>query len=270
MSTSTESPDRSRRRFLLGAAGAAVALSACGADAVGGAVTTSGPAGPTIAGPTTAENGAPASAVSGPTTARFVSHGSTDKASIALTFHTNGDLGVIQRLFDVITRRQAKATAFIVGNWLEQHPDWAKRLVDGGFELANHTQTHLGFEKLSPATMLDEVSKCRDVLVRLNGRPGAFFRPSGTTNGIDSPSPAAMAAAGSAGYATVLGFDLDPFDYQDPGSSAVVSRTVAALHPGAIVSLHFGHPGTITALPLILDAIEQRGLTTVTASELLA
>jgi len=187
-----------------------------------------------------------------------------------LTFHTNGDLGLVQQLFDAITARKAHATSFIVGNWLEQHPDWAKRLVDGGIELANHTYAHLGFEKLSPARMLEEVSMCRDVLVRLNGKPGAFFRPSGTKNGIDSPSPAAMAAAGNAGYATVLGYDLDPFDYRDPGSSAVVSRTIAALHPGAIVSLHFGHPGTITALPLILDAIEQQGLTTVTASELLA
>jgi hypothetical protein len=44
-------------------------------------------------------------------------------------------------------------------------------------------------------------------------------------------------------------------DYKDPGSATVVHRVIAGLHPGAVVSLHFGHPGTIEALPAILDGI---------------
>jgi peptidoglycan/xylan/chitin deacetylase (PgdA/CDA1 family) len=67
----------------------------------------------------------------------------------------------------------------------------------------------------------------------------------------------------------VLGFDVDPFDYQDPGAETVAQRTLAAVRPGAIVSLHFGHPGTIAALPAILDGLDARGLTPVTASAVL-
>ena len=105
---------------------------------------------------------------------------------------------------------------------------------------------------------------------RAGGSPGDFFRPSGTHNGTDVPSAAVLTAARRAGYSTVLGYDIDPMDYQDPGSGKVVTRVTAGLHPGAIVSLHFGHRGTIEALPHIIDAIHQAGYATVTAGALLA
>ncbi len=75
--------------------------------------------------------------------------------------------------------------------------------------------------------------------------------------------------AGEAGYRTVLGFDVDPHDYEDPGAAVVAQRTLAAVGPGSIVSLHFGHPGTIAAMPAILDGLVQKGLTPVHASQLL-
>jgi peptidoglycan/xylan/chitin deacetylase (PgdA/CDA1 family) len=67
----------------------------------------------------------------------------------------------------------------------------------------------------------------------------------------------------------VLGFDVDPLDYDDPGAAVVTRRTLDAVQPGSIISLHFGHPGTIAALPDILDGLDERDLTPVTASKLL-
>ena len=43
----------------------------------------------------------------------------------------------------------------------------------------------------------------------------------------------------------------------------------AGLHPGAIVSLHTGHAGTVAAFPAILDAVAAAGLHTVTVHQLL-
>ena len=198
-----------------------------------------------------------------------MSHGPDHPGRVALTFHTNGDVALAHQLLDVLDRRNVRVTAFIVGTWLDQHPDWAKRLVDDGHELANHTYLHpSSFARLAPAEMADEITRCRDALIRTSGSGGQFFRPSGTANGVDTPPGTVMAAARSAGYATVLGYDVDPADYRDPGPSAVAQLTVAGLHPGAIVSLHFGHSGTIQAIPTILDAVEHRGLVPVTASDL--
>jgi peptidoglycan/xylan/chitin deacetylase (PgdA/CDA1 family) len=82
---------------------------------------------------------------------------------------------------------------------LDQHPEWAAQLSDAGHELANHTYSHPSFLTLPPDAMRDEIVRCRDVLVRLSGSPGAFFRPSGTDNGIDPPPGVALEIAGEAG-----------------------------------------------------------------------
>jgi peptidoglycan/xylan/chitin deacetylase (PgdA/CDA1 family) len=264
-----------RRTFLAGAVVALGALAAaCGGDggASNGATATSGgrsstgATAPATTAPTTAAN-APASTA--PTAARFVVSGPSTKPRVALTFHTNGDLDLADQLLDVLDSRHVRMTSFIVGDWLEANPDMAKRIADGGHEFANHTYTHPSFLQLDRQAQLVEVVRCRDVLERLTGGPGAAFRPSGTDDGTVSPGDQVLSVAAEAGYATVLGFDVDPLDYDDPGAAVVTERTLAAVHPGAIVSLHFGHAGTVQALPTILDGLEARNLSPVTISTLL-
>ena len=187
----------------------------------------------------------------------------------ASTFHTNGDLDLATELLDVLAARDTVITAFVVGDWLTANPSWGPRLRDAGHEVANHTFTHPTFLTLPRDAMLDEIVRCRDVLARDAGSPGRFFRPSGTDDGTAAPPAVVLDVAAEAGYATVLGFDVDPFDYDDPGADAVVQRTLAAVRPGSIVSLHFGHPGTNAAMPALLDGLEERGLQPVTASKLL-
>jgi peptidoglycan/xylan/chitin deacetylase (PgdA/CDA1 family) len=207
-------------------------------------------------------------AASGP--AKFVVSGPAARQRVALTFHTDGDLTLAQQYLDVFASHNVHVTCFIVGKWLDANQSWAAKLTDAGHELANHTYNHLTFGQLPPQQMTDEIVRCRDLLVRLTGKPGRYFRPSGTDDGTSTPPAAVLQAAGAAGYSTVLGFDVDPLDYSDPGSAAVTQRTLATVKPGSIVSLHFGHPGTLAALPGILDGLAQHNLVPVTASELLA
>jgi peptidoglycan/xylan/chitin deacetylase (PgdA/CDA1 family) len=254
--TPSGQPPIPRRAFLTGTALALGALVAGCGD--GG--------GPSAAAPSTTT--APTTTV--PPVAAFVASGPPRGDRVALTFHTNGDLGLADQLLGVLADRHVRMTSFVVGDWLDANPDMAKRIADGGHEFANHTYTHPTFTQLPHDAMLDEIVRCRDVLVRLTGGPGAAFRPSGTDDGTTSPGDAVLAVATEAGYRTVLGFDVDPLDYDDPGAAAVTQRTLAAVHPGTIVSLHFGHAGTVAALPAILDGLDQRHLTPVTVSKLLA
>ena len=271
---SREPPYIDRRLFLTGSAIAFLAA-ACGSD--GNATsplertTTTAPRGTTIpptTPPTTPATNSPTPArPAGP--ADFVATGPGAAPRVALTFHTDGDLGLADQVLAVFAARNTPITAFVVGQWLDANPTWAKRLVDGGHELANHTYTHPSFATLNPAAMADEITRCRDVLVRLTGGGGRYFRPSGTGDGTQRPSDAVLAAAGTAGYPVVLGFDVDPLDYDQPGPDVVTQRVLDRVEAGSIVSLHFGYAGTVTALPKILDGLAQRQLTPVTASQLL-
>jgi peptidoglycan/xylan/chitin deacetylase (PgdA/CDA1 family) len=185
-----------------------------------------------------------------------------------LTFHTDGDLRIAQRLLDGLAGR-AQVTCFIVGSWLDANPTWARKLLDAGHELANHTYTHPTFTSLSRAAMATEINRCRDLLVKLTGNSGRFFRPSGTDDGLVSPSTQILQEAGTSGYDYVLGWDVEPFDYQDPGGAAVQKRVLDGAKPGSIVSLHFGHSGTADAITGILDGFDRQGIKAVTASRLL-
>ena len=121
-------------------------------------------------------------------------------------------------------------------------------------------------KQLSPADAEREARKGADALRAAVGTAGWWFRPSGTQHSTATIRAAALAA----GYQRCVSYDVDPGDYLDPGSAAVRDRTLAAVKPGSIVSLHFGHPGTATALPAILAGLHSRGLAPVTLSRLLA
>jgi peptidoglycan/xylan/chitin deacetylase (PgdA/CDA1 family) len=182
----------------------------------------------------------------------------------------SGDRSLVVRLLDLLKAESVPITAFVVGSWLDANRDLAERFAADGHEIANHTYTHLTFPKLSRTEMESEVGRCRDVLLSVTGHAGDFFRPSGTSNGTDDPGATVRDVAHAAGYATIAGFDVDPSDYADPGARAVADHTIAAVQPGSIVSLHFGHAGTIDALPQIVNALSTRSLRPVTLATLLA
>lgn len=66
----------------------------------------------------------------------------------------------------------------------------------------------------------------------------------------------------------MLSYDVDSLDWTDPGPG-VIRHAVASATAGSVVSMHLGHEATVLALPGILTDLADRGLTPVTATELL-
>lgn len=192
-------------------------------------------------------------------------HGPASATGVALTFHGAGEVALAIKLLTELEAVGARATVLAVGQWLDQEPAMAKRILDGGHELGNHTYRHLTMPPLTETVDESEITRCADVLHRLTGSAGRWFRPSGTVHA----TPAILEAAGRAGYVTSLSYDVDPADYADPGAAAVTSRVLAAVRAGSIVSLHLGHLGTVQAMPAILDGLRSRGLAAVTMSDLM-
>ncbi|MCK9896804.1 polysaccharide deacetylase family protein [Frankia sp. AgB32] len=276
--TGTNGRDLSRRGFLAAgpAAAAAAGLSACAgsppatspaASAVAGAPPTSAPSPQTLA-PSPGAGTGPGLVPGGPATA--VTHGPRDRPSVALTFHlgpheAGQDLGLAHQLLADAARLGAPITVFAVGQWLDEHRDLVPTVLAAGNELANHTQTHPTLTALPAEQVAAEITGCRDVLARLAPTEGRYFRPSGTS----SATPLILTEAGSAGYRTVVDFDVDPLDYTSPGADAVVARVRAGVQPGSIVSMHFGYPGTVAAFPRIVANLRAAGLTPVTVHDVL-
>lgn len=187
----------------------------------------------------------------------------TGRAEVALTFHGAGEIRLARQVLDLLRVHGVAATVLAVGTWLDHYPDASRAVLDGGHELGNHTWSHPELARLDEAGIRREVERCRDRLVASTGSPGTFFRPSSTQHA----SAVMLRLAGAAGYPRVLSYDVDSRDWADPGPAAV-RRTVATAGRGSVVSMHLGHPGTLAALPGILDDLAARGLTAVSASRL--
>lgn len=250
-----------RRDVLLGALSAAFAAACSRARSAAGSASTSSPA-PTVS-PTTAAAPATTSAPLGP--ARFLQSGPAGK-TVALTFHGSGDVALTHELLAAAKRSGAPITVFAVGQWLVANPSMAATIRSAGHELANHTYSHPALRSVSRSSLVSEITRCRDVLAEETGTGGRWFRPSGT----DVPTQAMLDEAGAAGYPVVVGYDVDPLDYQDPGAALILQRVKAGLHPGAIVSLHTGHAGTVEAFEPVVAAIRAAGLEPVLLRDLLA
>jgi peptidoglycan/xylan/chitin deacetylase (PgdA/CDA1 family) len=180
---------------------------------------------------------------------------STGRAQVALTFHGAGDLTIARQIHDVLGATGAKATIMAVGTWLATRPDGIKMFHESGHDIGNHTWSHGIMADMSAGATLTEIERCRDKLVDLIGSAGAFFRQSAAQTATEQE----LVEARIAGYDRVLSYDIDGLDWKDPGPAAIRSA-VAAATAGSIVSLH---------LPCILADLTARGLTPVTATELL-
>ncbi|MFT9666091.1 polysaccharide deacetylase family protein [Streptomyces rhizosphaericola] len=198
-----------------------------------------------------------------------ITHGPRDRPRIALTFEGRGDPGLARAALARIERAGARVTVLAVGSWLEAHPELARRILDGGHEIGNHTQRHRDLAALverDEHAAYEEIDACARRLRRLTGSIGTWFRP--------SPGPGATAPvrrlAARAGYPHVLGYDVESRDHAATGVPAVLRKVTGELRHGSVVGLSLARPVTVAALPLLLTEIDRRGLRAVTATELLS
>ncbi|MFI1166840.1 polysaccharide deacetylase family protein [Streptomyces sp. NPDC020801] len=195
-----------------------------------------------------------------------ITHGPRDKPRVALTFHGQGDPEIARGLLTEAEKHGARLTVLAVGSWLDQYPQMARRILDGGHDLGNHTQRHLAVNAMSESDARAEITGCADRLRRLTGSIGTWFRPSRAP----TASPLVQRLAHGAGYPHVLSYDVDSLDYTRPGAAAITRKVLAEARSGSVVSMHFGYPDTVAALPDVLKELDRRGLHAVTTTELLS
>jgi len=195
-----------------------------------------------------------------------VTTGSRAGNAVALTFHGAGDVQLTEQALQVTHSAGAHITVFAVGEWLAAAPRLGRDIVSAGHDRGNHPWSHQSMTRLGPVEAEKEVRDGARSVGAAVGAAGLLFRPSGTPRSTEPVRAASLAS----GYQRCVFYDVDPGEYLDPGPDLVRSRTLGAVAAGSIVSLHFGHPGTIEALPGILAGLPARGLRAVALTELLA
>ncbi|MBA17536.1 MAG: polysaccharide deacetylase [Sphingomonas sp.] len=192
-------------------------------------------------------------------------HVDTQQKLVALTFDDGPTPEGVAIALDALARYDAHATFFLIGQEMRQRPGEARRLVDAGHEIANHSYFHRRMIDLLPGRAASEIRDTDALLVREGGATGLFRPPYGAKlTGL----PFALRDSGD----RMVMWDVeDPAEKQDARSYA--DSILAQVRPGSIILMHIMYRSRATAraaLPLILDGLAARGYRVVTVSELLA
>lgn len=189
----------------------------------------------------------------------------TREKLIALTFDDGPTPQGVDAVLPVLQRYGARATFFLVGQEMANHPGLGARLIAAGNELGNHSYTHQRMVGLFPGPYEDEIRRT-DALLRKEGEAHpTFFRPPNGKKLTGLPI-----AVDRTGYRTITWDHVDPMTAANPQAFADI--ILARVQPGSIVVLHpMYRTGQVTrdALPLILEGLKARGYRAVTVGELL-
>jgi peptidoglycan/xylan/chitin deacetylase (PgdA/CDA1 family) len=183
---------------------------------------------------------------------------------VALTFDA-GPSENSPRLLDILKEKQVPATFFLLGaRHIEKYPDLVERMAAEGHEVASHTWDHKILTKISDAQIREELSRPNAAIERLTGRRPTLMRPpQGRTDDTVHKISKEM------GMAEVL-WSVTAKDYTTNDSALITKRVLDQASRDGIILLHDIYPGTVPAVPGIIDALKERGYSFVTVPQLLA
>ena len=73
----------------------------------------------------------------------------TEEKVIYLTFDAGFENGNTAPILDALKKHNAKATFFLVGNYIRTSPDLVKRMIAEGHTVGNHTENHPNMSKIA-------------------------------------------------------------------------------------------------------------------------
>jgi peptidoglycan/xylan/chitin deacetylase (PgdA/CDA1 family) len=198
-----------------------------------------------------------------------VSHGPRDTNEVAITFDDGPDDPFTLEVRDILDAHGVKGTFFTVGKALDARPDISRALFDDGHLLANHSYHHDYWRWLDPRYL--ELGRTQDAFERNLGVCPGFFRP---PHGQRTPFMSWLVHRRDM---TMVTWDVSAADWSSHDGAQVAADVLKRAEPGSIILLHDGIDGTVhadrsvllTALPLILDGLKERGLQPVRLDELL-
>src|SRR5436309_3050633 len=188
----------------------------------------------------------------------------TDGPYIAMSFDDGPSATLTPKLLDLLAARHIKATFFVIGENVMEHPEIVARAAREGHEIGNHSWSHPNLAKMSQESVRSQLQRTDDAIKNATGeRPTLMRPPYGSITDREKHW-----IHDEFGYRIIL-WEVDPYDWRRPGPAVVRNRILKETQPGSIVLSHDIHPGTIEAMPSTFDALEAKGFKFVTVSELI-
>ncbi len=187
---------------------------------------------------------------------------------VGLSFDDGPDPSLTSEVLETLRDRGAKATFYVVGERVRDHPALVHQAANEGHSIGNHTWSHENLEDRPISAVLSELDATDTEIRRAGVEPVLEVRP---PRGALAPEIGdAIRASGR----RVVHWSIGPDQLLSDGHSAESAAAIAAgaAAPGSIILLHDGGPvgrRSVSVLAHLLDGLNERGLKVVPVDQLL-
>ena len=196
-------------------------------------------------------------------------HLNTNQRVVALTYDDGPSPLYTDPLLDVLAKHDVKATFFMVGNRVEQHPETVRRVIAEGHQIGNHSYSHPVLGLLPPSQVRREIERTDVVLRRIGVKGEIVFRAPVLTRFL----PVAWVLAKQ--DRAHVSCDVWSWDWITQNPDRITKTVLKKVKPGSIIVLHDGKGvygnakrlGTVEATDRIITALKREGYTFVRVSD---
>jgi peptidoglycan/xylan/chitin deacetylase (PgdA/CDA1 family) len=195
-----------------------------------------------------------------------------DPLEVALTYDDGPNDNATEALLELLAQHEARATFFLIGQFVRQRPEIARRVHAAGHLIANHTETHPWLHLKPEQVIRAELRACSEAIEDATGVGVGYFRPP-----HGARRPAVLRVAAELGMKTVqwnaMGHDWQPIGaeriYENIERARAKARrrgvgTNILLHDGHDVRMGSDRADTLKVTERLLKQFVREGVRTVT------
>jgi len=189
---------------------------------------------------------------------------------IALTFDAGWLYENTEALLNLLDEYNVKATFFVRGLWVKEHPGLAAEIVNRGHALENHSLTHGHMSTMTDAEVGNEIRATTDMIRETTGYLPQLFRPP-----YGEYDKRILRILIEEGYPYTILWSVDSYDWAEELNGVkitkdyLVNKVLNKASDNGIILMHVGGYETIHALPEIITGLRSEGYELVKVNDML-
>ena len=189
---------------------------------------------------------------------------------IALTFDAGWLYENTGALLNLLDEYNVKATFFVRGLWVKEHPGLAAEIVNRGHALENHSLTHGHMSTMTDAEVGNEIRATTDMVRETTGYLPQLFRPP-----YGEYDKRILRILIEEGYPYTILWSVDSYDWAEELNGVkitkdyLVNKVLNKASDNGIILMHVGGYETIHALPEIITGLRSEGYELVKVNDML-
>lgn len=170
---------------------------------------------------------------------------------VALTFDDGPNLEITPQVLDILKKHDVKGTFFVMGAYVDDHPDMARRIVAEGHQIANHTYTHPDLAQETDERVLQEITWTQESIRDETGVTPTIYRlpfGSGGERVVNLLKPL-----------TSIIWNVDSEDWKSQDAPTIVEQVLSTLQHQTILLMHDTHQASADALDQLIPILKEKG-----------